>query len=82
MNDRELNTLQKVETLAQSDPQFTPDELESLKKVIHLIRGFEALGSFASFIKTTVIWFGIIIGTFIAVRNGVVEFIINVMINR
>ncbi len=76
---KELQTLEKVESLVQRHPQFDDEELEALKKVIKLVRGLELLGSFAAFIKTTIIWLGIVIGAFIAVKNGAIEFILEVI---
>lgn len=57
-------------------PEFDQEEIAALRKVILLVKGLEALGSFAGFVKSTVIWLGVIIGAFIAVKNGAVEFIV------
>lgn len=62
---------------AKTPPDFTEEDITILKRVIVLVAGLEALGSFAGFIKTTIIWFGIIVGGFLAVKNGAIEFILS-----
>lgn len=58
-------------------PEFTEEEITTLKRVITLVNGLEALGSFAGFIKATIIWIAVLVGAFIAVKNGAIEFILN-----
>ena len=56
---------------------FTEDDVTVLKRVIKIVKGLEAFGSLADFVKSTIIWFGVIVGAFIAMKNGLIEFIIH-----
>lgn len=58
-------------------PDFTPEEIITLRRVITLVNGLTALGSFADFIKSTIIWIGVVVGALIAIKNGAIEFILN-----
>lgn len=69
---------QKEQLMGKKEPpDFNEEEIETLRRVIYLVQGLEALGSFASFLKTTIIWFGVVIGAFIAIKNGAIEFILD-----
>jgi len=59
-------------------PEFNQDEIAVLKRVVLAVKGLDALGSFAGVVKTTLIWLGVILGTFIAIKNGAVEFVLDV----
>lgn len=59
-------------------PEFNQDEIAVLKRVVLAVKGLDALGSFAGLVKSTLIWLGLIIGTFIAIKNGAVEFVLDV----
>jgi len=80
MDDKD-KTLAKLEEMLNRQHQhnFDDEEVEVLNRVIHLMRGFDALGSFAGFIQRTITWVGIVVGAFIAVKTGVAEYIISVV---
>jgi hypothetical protein len=82
MVDKNLETLEKIEHLVQNHQEFTDEDILVLKRVIHMVRGLDALGSFAGFVKATVLWIGIIVGAFFAIKNGAIEFILNVVSGR
>jgi len=80
---RENRAIDKLEdfldTQAEKLPNFTEDDVVVLKRVISIVKGLEAFGSFAEFIKATIIWFGVIFTAFIAIKNGAINFILDVV---
>jgi hypothetical protein len=89
-NSNDLSATQKLEAFLDDIqkpgktklPDFTDEEITTLKRVITLVNGLEALGSFAGFIKSTIIWIAVIVGAFIAIKNGAIDFIINTVKNN
>lgn len=65
------NTIKKLEAILEKRQQhdFDEEEVEVLRRVIHTVRGLDALGSFAGFIRSTALWFGAVLGTILAIRN-------------
>jgi len=77
----ESKTLEKLEAMLNKpeDHRFDEEEIEVLNRVIHMVRGFDALGSLAGFVKNTVVWFGIVVGGFIAFKTDVIDQIMSVI---
>lgn len=80
-DNKQLEAMDKLEKLIEQNRLygFDKEDIDALRRVITLVRGFDALGSFAGFIKNTLVYIGFIIGTIIAVRNGAIDFIMSVV---
>ena len=59
--------------------RFDQEEIEVLNRVITMVRGFDALGSFAGFVSKSITWLGIVIGGYVALKSGAVDFIMGVV---
>lgn len=81
VSNKEIQTLEKLEKLLENHKlsEFDDDDYVALKKVINIVKGFEALGTFAGFVRKTIMYFALFIGTIIAIKNNMVSFIINVV---
>ena len=79
--DKETKTLDKLDKLIDSHTieDFDEEDIQVLKRVIVMVRGFDALGSFAEFVSKTIIWLGIVIGGLVAFKSGVIDFILSAM---
>lgn len=80
-DSRQVEAMEKLSKLIEQSQLYGFDEedIAALRRTINLVRGFDALGSFAGFIKNTLVYIGFIIGTIIAVRNGAIDFVMSVM---
>lgn len=73
-------TLEKLERIIDDNNRlrgFDDEERKILRKLIAGFRGLESLGSIAGIVKNILMWLGFMIGTFIAIRSGVIDFIIH-----
>lgn len=79
--NKQLEAMAKLEKLIEDNKLygFDQEDVVALRRVITIIRGFDALGSFAGFIKSTLLYIGFIIGTIVAVRNGAIDFIVSIV---
>lgn len=78
----EARAIAKLEQLLDAKKlDFDEEEIAILKRVIIMVRGLDAFGSMASFVKNTLIWLGVIVSSYIAVKNGVIDMIIAVVSN-
>jgi hypothetical protein len=74
MENEEL--LQKLEELMHKDTaDFTEDEVKTIKKMVRVYSAFEVLGSIGQVIKTTLLWFAAIIGTWLSLKSGLISWI-------
>lgn len=76
---KETATLEKIEQFLSSQrrSEFTEEDTEALHRIIKLIQGFEALGSLAGFIKSVLIWIGVVVSSYIMFKTGAIEFILH-----
>jgi len=58
---------------------FDAEEVEVLKRVVNLMRGFDAFGSLAGFIQRSIVWFGAVVGAYISIKSGAAEYILSVI---
>lgn len=76
-------TVAKLESiLDRKMAYFDPEEVAVLKRVIHIMRGFDALGSFAGFVQRSVAWFGVVIGGYVAFKSGFLDPVLKALTER
>lgn len=65
-----MTEIEKLEAMLnkQYAYNFDAEEVEVLKRVINVMRGMDALGTFAGFVKKSILWFGAIIGAYVAIK--------------
>lgn len=70
----EDKTVAKLESLLDRKmAYFDEEEVVVLRRVIHFMRGLDALGSFAGFVQKSIAWFGVVIGGFLAFKTGLLD---------
>jgi hypothetical protein len=79
--DKELQALNKLEAMLE-DSDFTEEEIKVLKRVATMVRGFDALGSFAGFIRSVIVWIGVVVGGLVALKAGFVDWILSIVGQR
>ena len=69
----EISALSKLERMLNNNEVviFTPSEALALQKVAKVFLALETLGGIGGVIKHILVWLGIIIGAWLAFRNGV-----------
>ena len=73
--------LKKLDILIEQrkDPQFTEEEADKLREFANMLMAFEAMGSLGSMAARIIIWSGIMFGAYVAIRNGAIEFVQDVI---
>lgn len=72
-----IDKLEKVveDALAKRVIEFTPEEIELLKRVAARERAWASIGALAGSIKTILTWFGVMIGLWAAAKAGFIDWI-------
>ena len=67
--------LDKLLEKAEKSPDFTPDEVDTLKKMADAWQGLEALGKIAKLVKTIVVYLGWLVGIYFSVKFVAAEWV-------
>jgi hypothetical protein len=75
------DTLNKLEEMLNKryEHDFDDEDIAALRRVVNLVRGFDALGSMAGFVSKTFVWMGIVIGGFISFKLGLTDFLLSII---
>lgn len=76
--DPERTALEKFEQFLDDQKCaeiFTADEAAALRRVAKIIITIDALGSFGNWVKSILIWLGVIIAAWIGFKNGLAEWL-------
>ena len=70
-------TLKKLLDLVEKEKAyiFNEDEVKVLKKVIEFYSSFESLGRLGKGLRNVVVWFGVMAGTYFAIREAIETYI-------
>jgi hypothetical protein len=73
----EEHTLKKLEELLSRHKVtiFTEEEVVTIRRMIRLYQGYDALGKLANFARGTVIWIGAMAAAYWAFQNALAEYI-------
>ena len=73
-------TLSKLEDMIAQQkvihhPQFTDKEAEVLRLMVRVWVAWETMGAFGGVLRRVALWILFMIGTYVAIKNGFVDFI-------
>lgn len=69
-----LEKLQKMLSEAR-DNEFTDAERAALLRVVRIVFAIDALGSIGNWIKSVLLWLGVIIAAWVGFKNGLGEWL-------
>ena len=77
--DEEANILKKLTDAFEDGTlnAFSKEEIDVLRRMVKVFMAFEVLGTIGGMIKTVLLWFGVIITSWIAIKGGVIAWIVN-----
>jgi len=72
-----MTEIEKLEAMLnkQYAYNFDAEEVEVLKRVIQVMRGMDALGSLAGFVKRGFIWFGAVVAAYVALKTDLLAIV-------
>ena len=75
--DKDLQTIAKLEAILAEKrlEEFDEEDIAILKRVIDLVRGLEALGFFAGFLKKFIIGLAAVVTSLVAIKMGALDLI-------
>lgn len=75
--DEDARLLEKLKSVVEENGSisFTASEVKIVKKMIKIFIAFEALGELGNLLKTVLLWIGAIIGSWLAIKTGMVNWL-------
>lgn len=75
--DEDAKLLEKLKSVIEADGNLSlnASEIKIAKRMIKIFIAFEALGELGSFIKTILLWIGAIIGSWLAFKAGIIDWL-------
>ncbi len=80
-NEAERTAIEKIQHMIdeRGESLFTTEEADALRKFAKFMLALATLGSVGSAIKSIIVWLGVIIGGYMALKNGLAEWILAVI---
>jgi hypothetical protein len=67
--------LDRIVAKAEDTGKFTAEEIQTLKKVAEVWKGFEVFGQIAGFVKTILIYLGWMVGIYLSVKYVLADWV-------
>lgn len=77
MTPEEVSALEKLERMIESHPllNLSEDEVAAIRRVIAREKAYMALGVLAGNVRGVLTWLGVIVGAWISVKAGFLEWL-------